>query len=52
MPTNIARVGILSPVTEVGMKDRRWEVERLPDLANELAKLGVDVIMPATPPAI
>ena len=26
--------------------------ERLPDLASELAKLRVDVIMPATPPAI
>jgi putative ABC transport system substrate-binding protein len=26
--------------------------ERLPDLAVELAKLGVDVIMAATPPAI
>jgi putative ABC transport system substrate-binding protein len=26
--------------------------ERLPSLASELAKLGVDVIMPATPPAI
>jgi len=26
--------------------------ERLPALANELASLGVDVIMPATPPAI
>ena len=78
MSTSMARIGILSPVTEEGMKD--WwkklkegleelgyvegrniefvwrfgdgKFERLPDLANELAKLGVDVIMPATPPAI
>src|SRR5262245_3536180 len=78
MSTSIARVGILSPVTEAGMKD--WwnklkegleelgyvegrniefvwrfgdgKFERLPDLASELAKLRVDVIMPATPPAI
>jgi putative ABC transport system substrate-binding protein len=78
MSTSIARIGILSPVTEAGMKD--WwkkltegleelgyvegrnvefvwrfgdgKFERLPDLASELAKLGVDVIMPATPPAI
>lgn len=33
-----------------GFADGRFE--RLPDLAVELAKLGVDVIMPATPPAI
>lgn len=78
MSTSIARIGILSPVTEAGMKD--WwnklkegleefgyvegrniefvwrfgdgKFERLPELATELAKLGVDVIMPATPPAI
>ena len=78
MSTNIARIGILSPVTEAGMKD--WwnklkegleelgyvegrniefvwrfgdgKFEHLPRLATELAKLGVDVIMPATPPAI
>jgi putative ABC transport system substrate-binding protein len=78
MSTNMARIGILSPVTEAGMKD--WwsklkkgleelgyvegrniefvwrfgdgKFERLPELATELAKLGVDVIMPATPPAI
>jgi putative tryptophan/tyrosine transport system substrate-binding protein len=78
MSTSIARIGILSPVTEAGMKD--WwgklkegleelgyvegrdiefvwrfgdgKFERLPGLATELAKLGVDVIMPATPPAI
>jgi putative tryptophan/tyrosine transport system substrate-binding protein len=78
MSTSIARIGILSPVTEAGMKDwwnklkdglaelgyvegRNIEFvwrfgdgnfERLPDLASELAKLRVDVIMPATPPAI
>jgi len=78
MSTSIARIGILSPVTEAGMKDwwnkltdgleelgyvegRNIEFvwrfgdgnfERLPELASELAKLGVDVIMPATPPAI
>jgi putative tryptophan/tyrosine transport system substrate-binding protein len=78
MSTSIARIGILSPVAEAGMKDwwnklkegleelgyvegRNIEFiwrfgdgnfERLPDLATELAKLGVDVIMPATPPAI
>jgi putative ABC transport system substrate-binding protein len=78
MSTNIARIGILSPVTEAGMKD--WwnklkegleelgyvegrniefvwrfgdgKFEHLPRLATELAKLGVDVMMPATPPAI
>ena len=78
MSTSIARIGILSPVTEAGMRD--WwnklkagleefgyiegrniefvwrfgdgKFERLPELATELAKLGVDVIMPATPPAI
>jgi putative tryptophan/tyrosine transport system substrate-binding protein len=78
MSTSVARIGILSPVTEAGMKD--WwgklkegleelgyvegrdiefvwrfgdgKFERLPGLATELAKLGVDVIMPATPPAI
>jgi putative ABC transport system substrate-binding protein len=78
MSTSAARIGILSPVTEAGMKD--WwsklkegleelgyvegrdiefvwrfgdgKFERLPSLASELAKLGVDVIMPATPPAI
>ena len=75
---SIARIGILSPVTEAGMKawwsklkegleelgyveghniEFVWrfgdgKFERLPDLANELAKLKVDVIMPATPPAI
>jgi putative ABC transport system substrate-binding protein len=78
MSTSIARIGILSPVTEAGMKDwwnklkdgleelgyvegRNIEFvwrfgdgnfERLPELASELAKLRVDVIMPATPPAI
>jgi len=78
MSTNIARIGILSPVTEAGMKDW-WQklkegleelgyfegrniefvwrfgdgkFERLPALASELVGLGVDVIMPATPPAI
>ena len=78
MSTSIVRIGILSPVTEAGMKD--WwkklkegleelgyvegrdiefvwrfgdgKFERLPGLAIELAKLGVDIIMPATPPAI
>jgi ABC-type uncharacterized transport system substrate-binding protein len=78
MSTSIARIGILSPVPESGMKD--WwgklkegleelgyvegrdiefvwrfgegKFERLPGLATELATLGVDVIMPATPPAI
>src|SRR5262245_24967550 len=74
----IPRIGILSPVTEHGMRDwwkelvrglrelgyvegRNIELvwrfadgkfERLPALASELASLGVDVIMPATPPAI
>jgi putative ABC transport system substrate-binding protein len=74
----IPRIGILSPVTEHGMRDWWKELvrglhelgyvegrnvefvwrfgdgkfERLPALANELAQLGVDVIMPATPPAI
>jgi hypothetical protein len=78
MSTSIARIGILSPVTEAGMKDwwqklkegleeldyvegrniefvRRFgdgKFDRLPGLAAELAALGVDVIMPATPPAI
>src|SRR5262249_12835426 len=78
MSTSIARIGILSPVTEPGMRD--WwnrlidglqelgyvegrdiefvwrfgdgKFERLPSLAIELAELEVDVIMPATPPAI
>jgi ABC-type uncharacterized transport system substrate-binding protein len=74
----VPRIGILSPVTEHGMRDWWKELvrglhelgyaegrniefvwrfgdakfERLPELASELAKLGVDVIMPATPPAI
>jgi len=74
----IPRIGILSPVTEHGMRDWWKELvrglhelgyvegrnvefvwrfgdgkfERLAALANELAQLGVDVIMPATPPAI
>ena len=78
MSTSIARIGILSPVTEAGMKywwgklkegleelgyvegrniEFVWrfgdgKFERLPSLATELAQLGVDVIMPATPPAI
>ena len=78
MSTSIARIGILDPVTEAGMKDwwqklkegleelgyvegrniefvRRFgdgKFDRLPGLAAELAALGVDVIMPATPPAI
>jgi putative tryptophan/tyrosine transport system substrate-binding protein len=74
----VPRIGILSPVSEQGM--RNWwkelvrglhelgyaegrniefvwrfgdgKFERLPELASELVKLGVDVIMPATPPAI
>ena len=78
MSKRIARVGILSPVTESGMRD--WwnglkqglerlgyiegqniefiwrfadgRFERLPNLAAELAELEVDVIVPATPPAI
>ena len=78
MSTSVARIGILSPVTEAGMRD--WwnklkegleelgyvegrdiefvwrfadgKFDRLPGLASELAKLGVDVIVPATPPAI
>src|SRR5215472_5833902 len=78
MSTSVARIAILSPVTEAGMKD--WwnklrgglrelgyvegrniefvwrfgdgKFERLPTLASELASLGVDVIMPATPQAI
>src|SRR6266487_270551 len=78
MSSSIARIGILSPVTEAGMRD--WwnklkegleelgyvegrdiefvwrfgdgKFDRLPGLASELAKLEVDVIMPATPPAI
>jgi len=72
------RIGILSPVTESGMRDW-WNMlkeglkelgyiegqnielvwrfaegrfERLPRLAAELVRLEVDVIMPATPPAI
>src|SRR5215813_11520575 len=74
----IPRIGILSPVTEHGMRDWWRELvrglrelgyvegrniefvwrfgdgkfDRLPALASELAKLRVDVIMPATPPAI
>ena len=74
----ISRIGILSPVTEHGMRDWWKELvrglrelgyvegrniefvwrfgdgkfERLPALASELANLGVDVIMPATPQAI
>ena len=74
----IPRIGILSPVTEHGMRDWWKELvqglrelgyvagrniefvwrfgdgkfERLPALASELASLGVDVIMPATPQAI
>jgi putative tryptophan/tyrosine transport system substrate-binding protein len=74
----VPRIGILSPVTEHGMRDWWKELvrglrelgyvegrniefvwrfgdgkfERLPELASELARLGVDVIMPATPPAI
>ena len=77
-PERIPHIGILSPVTEHGMKDWWKELvrglhelgyvegrnvefvwrfgegkfERLPALANELVQLGVDVIMPATPPAI
>jgi ABC-type uncharacterized transport system substrate-binding protein len=75
---HVARIGILSPATEPGM--RHWwkelklglnelgyvegsnveliwrfadgRFERLPKLATELAKLEVDIIMPATPPAI
>src|SRR5215472_15477273 len=71
-------IGILSPVTEPGMRD--WwnslreglnalgyvegrnidfvwrfgdgKFERLPHLASELAELNVDIIVPATPPAI
>src|SRR5271169_3803960 len=78
MSKRIPRVGILSPVTESGMRD--WwnalkhgleglgyiegqniefiwrfadgKFERLPNLAAELAELEVDVIVPATPPAI
>jgi len=78
MSKRIPRIGILSPVTEAGMRDwwnalreglerlgyiegRNIEFiwrfgdgnfERLPNLATELAELEVDVIVPATPPAI
>lgn len=79
MSTSIVRIGILSPVTEAGMRDwwqklkkegleelgyvegrniefvRRFgdgKFDRLPGLAAELTALGIDVIMPATPPAI
>jgi putative ABC transport system substrate-binding protein len=78
MPKRIPRIGVLSPVTEEGMRDwwnalRRglgelgyvegkniefvWRFgdgrfERLPQLATELVEHGVDIIMPATPPAI
>jgi putative ABC transport system substrate-binding protein len=78
MAKRIPRIGILSPVTEEGMRDwwnelRRglgdlgyvegqnvelvWRFgdgrfERLPQLAAELVEHDVDVIMPATPPAI
>ena len=74
----LPRIGILSPVTEHGMRDWWKELvrglhelgyvedrniefiwrfgdgkfEQLPALAAELAKLQVDVIMPATPQAI
>lgn len=78
MPKRIPRIGVLSPVTEEGMRD--WwnslkhglvdlgyvegeniefvwrfgdgRFERLPRLAKELVEHGVDIIMPATPPAI
>jgi putative tryptophan/tyrosine transport system substrate-binding protein len=78
MPKRMPRIGILSPVTEEGMRDwwnalRRglgmlgyvegkniefvWRFgdgrfERLPQLATELVEHDVDIIMPATPPAI
>ena len=78
MPKRIPRIGVLSPVTEEGMRDwwnslKRglvdlgyvegkniefvWRFgdgrfERLPQLARELVEHGVDIIMPATPPAI
>ena len=78
MPKRIPRIGVLSPVTEEGMRDwwnalRRglgelgyvegkniefvWRFgdgrfERLPQLATELVEHDVDIIMPATPPAI
>ena len=74
----VPRIGILSPVTEHGMRDWWKELvqglhelgyiegrniefiwrfgdgkfEQLAALATELAELEVDVIMPATPPAI
>jgi putative ABC transport system substrate-binding protein len=78
MTKHIARIGILSPVTDEGMRDW-WQslrcglfdlgyvegqniefvwrfgngrFERLPQLARELVEHGVDVILPATPPAI
>ena len=78
MPKDIPRIGVLSPVTEEGMRDW-WQslrcglvdlgyvegqnveivwrfgdgrFERLPQLARELVEHGVDVILPATPPAI
>jgi putative tryptophan/tyrosine transport system substrate-binding protein len=78
MPKRIPRIGVLSPVTEEGMRDwwnslKRGLVElgyvegkniefvwrfgdgrfeRLPQLATELVEREVDIIMPATPPAI
>lgn len=78
MAKRIPRVGVLSPVSEEGMRDwwnclKRgfaelgyvegrniefvWRFgdgrfERLPQLATELVEHDVDIIMPATPPAI
>jgi putative ABC transport system substrate-binding protein len=78
MPKDMPRIGVLSPVTEEGMRDwwamlKRGLVElgytegkniefvwrfgdgrfeRLPQLARELVECDVDIIMPATPPAI
>jgi putative ABC transport system substrate-binding protein len=78
MPKRVRKIGVLSPVSEEGMRDwwnslKRglaelgyvegrdieyvWRFgdgrfERLPQLAKELVEQNVDIIVPATPPAI
>jgi putative ABC transport system substrate-binding protein len=78
MSKRMARIGVLSPLSEAGMRDW-WNAlrnalgelgyiegkdiefvwgfgdgrfERLPELARDLVAEGVDVVVPATPPAI